>query len=286
MRKGLMGLTLIISMVASQMAAFAWGHTGHMVVAQIAYSNLKPTAKARVDSFAKLLDFGGKTFDPITMATMMDEFRSDESKNCYAQWHFVNDPFFDGVKEFEIVQPEINAEERINAIVNNLKNGGTGSEKGDALMVAYLFHLVGDIHQPLHSTSRYFPNNLGGDRGGNSFAINHPKRNLHSYWDAAAGFFNFEDVRRPLTKAGRQSIATFADKAMAEYPMSNPEWKDLNVEKWVSESHDLAINQAYKGIKMGGKPSNKYQANAQDVAAKRLAMAGYRLAELINEIYP
>lgn len=286
MRKGLMGLTLIFSVAASQMAAYAWGHTGHMVVARIAYTNLKPAAKAKVDSFARLLSFGGKKYDPVSMATMMDDFRSDTSKDCYKQWHFVNNPFFDGVEEIEIVQPEINAEERINSIVNNLKNGGTGSEKGDALMVAYLFHLVGDIHQPLHSTSRYFPNNLEGDLGGNSFLINHAKKNLHSYWDAAAGFFNFVDVQRPLTKAGRQSITEFADKAMAEYPSSDPEWKDLSVKQWVKESHDLAISDAYKGIKQGGKPGTKYQKNAQEVAAKRLAMAGYRLAELLNEIYP
>ena len=286
MRKGLVGLTLIVSVVASQTAAYAWGHMGHMVVAQIAYSNLKPAARARVDNLAKLLSFGGKGYDPVTMATMMDDFRSDKSKDCYKQWHFVNDPFFDGVDEVEIEQPEINAEERINSIVNNLKQGGTGSAAGDAKMIAYLFHLVGDIHQPLHSTSRYFPANMGGDLGGNSFLINHPKKNLHSFWDAAGGFFNFQDVRRPLTRAGRQTLSDFADKATEEYPSSSPEWKDLSVKQWVAESHDLAVSAAYKGIRQGAKPSRAYQERAQGVAGRRLAMAGYRLAELLNEIYP
>lgn len=58
-----------------------------------------------------------------------------------------------------------------------------------ALFARYLIHVVGDIHQPLHSVSMYnetFPN---GDRGGNSLKIqlmNGTLRDLHSFWDAGA----------------------------------------------------------------------------------------------------
>ena len=55
------------------------------------------------------------------------------------------------------------------------------------LLLAWLFHDVGDIHQPLHSSAlfstRLFPD---GDRGGNSVKTREAG-NLHSLWDGFAG---------------------------------------------------------------------------------------------------
>jgi hypothetical protein len=286
MRKGLMGLALIVSMIASQTAAFGWGHTGHMVVAQIAHTQLNPKAAARVDQLVKLLDFRNRTYDRITLATMMDDFRSDPTKDSFKPWHFTDKPFFDGIPPFDIDEPAINAEERINFIVAKLKSADKGTEEEEAQFVAYLFHIVGDIHQPLHATTRFSPETPKGDQGGNLFLIKHPKKKLHSYWDAAGGFFNFQDVQRPLNKAGRQSISTFAKKSMTEYPTSRSEWKNMDVSQWVTESHDLAESAAYKGIKRNAAPTATYQNKVQKVCRKRLAMAGYRLAALLNEIYP
>jgi hypothetical protein len=286
MRKVLMGLSLIISMVASQTIAFAWGDTGHMVVAQIAYSRLNPTAKARVDELVSLLKFGGKTYNHVTVANMMDDFRGDESKNRFKPWHFTNDPFFDGIDPKDLNLPEINAEERINFIVEKFKSGGFGSDLKDAQHLAYLIHLVGDIHQPLHTTSRYSAETPNGDLGGNSFLIQGPRRNLHSYWDAGGGLFGFKDVQRPLSREGWKSITDYAFEARKAYPFSSPEWKDMDVSHWVKEGHDLALSSAYDGIEQHTRPSEEYQERAQEVCRKRLAMGGYRLGQLINDIYP
>jgi hypothetical protein len=40
-----------------------------------------------------------------------------------------------------------------------------------ALFARYLVHVVGDIHQPLHSVSLYNQTFPSGDRGGNSLKI-------------------------------------------------------------------------------------------------------------------
>jgi hypothetical protein len=279
-------LSLIITLLLTQIAAFAWGDTGHMVVASIAYSQLKPAAKARVDRLIRLIRFQGKTYNYVTVATMLDDFRDDETKDNFKPWHFTNDPFFDGIAPFEIDSPGVNIEERINFIVNSLKSGGAGSDLKNAMLVAYLFHLVGDIHQPLHTTRRYSEATPKGDQGGNLFLIQGPRRNLHSYWDAAGGLFGFEDVQRPLTTAGRRSITNYAFEARKAYPPSSPEWKDMDVSHWVKEGHDLAISAVYDGIEQHTRPSEEYQERAQEVCRKRLAMAGYRLAQLLNEIYP
>lgn len=44
---------LLLAMLLTPQAAFAWGDTGHMVVAYIAYERLHPKAAARVDELVK-----------------------------------------------------------------------------------------------------------------------------------------------------------------------------------------------------------------------------------------
>src|SRR5256885_14208137 len=53
-----------------------------------------------------------------------------------------------------------------------------------AVALAWVMHLVGDIHQPLHSSSRVTPAEPlpKGDEGGNTFHLD-DNRNLHAYWD-------------------------------------------------------------------------------------------------------
>lgn len=58
-----------------------------------------------------------------------------------------------------------------------------------AMFARYLIHVVGDIHQPLHSVSLYNTTYPSGDRGGNSLKIvllNGTTQNLHAFWDAGA----------------------------------------------------------------------------------------------------
>lgn len=58
-----------------------------------------------------------------------------------------------------------------------------------SMMLRYLVHVVGDVHQPLHSASlfdnEHFPK---GDMGGNLFKINYTKNvdNLHKFFDSGA----------------------------------------------------------------------------------------------------
>jgi hypothetical protein len=49
-----------------------------------------------------------------------------------------------------------------------------------------LIHYAGDIHQPLHATSRVDDNYPSGDRGGNSFPLpaKDGTKNLHAVWDS------------------------------------------------------------------------------------------------------
>src|SRR5919112_3008140 len=215
--------------------ALAWHDTGHMVVAQVAYLRLTPAAKARVD--ALLVTPQGrrpliflcagyytpetceKTYDPVQIGVWMDDFRGDSLNDPYAPWHYIDfNPIFDGIPERSNVGPEPeNVLSRINWAVNTLRKG-TGSNKTDAETLGFLYHLVGDVHQPLHTATRYSAANPNGDAGGNGFKIKMPPEtrisNLHSFWDSSAGLYGSESPKRPLDAAGKANILSLAEAAM------------------------------------------------------------------------
>ena len=294
-------------LLLAQTQALAWHDTGHMIVAQIAYLNLSPAAKARVDRL--LIAPPGKrpwihlcatyytpacekTYDPVTIAVWMDDFRGDSLTDEYDPWHYINyKPFFDGVPVRPEVGPEpTNVLERINWCVNTLRKG-TGRDKTDAETLGFLYHLVGDVHQPLHTTTRYSAKNPDGDAGGNGFSVQLPPeariRNLHAFWDAAGGRFGYESLRRPLDPAGKARILMLAEEIMKAHPAATmSSVKELETLRWVEEGNAIARAFAYANARDGEAPSAPYTAEVQKISAERLALAGYRLAGLLNSIYP
>jgi hypothetical protein len=55
---------------------------------------------------------------------------------------------------------------------------------------------------------------------------------------------------------------------------------------WAKESHESAIENAYEfdgGLKHGDTPSQAYITNGIQVAEKRIALAGYRLAKIFKQ---
>ena len=61
---------------------------------------------------------------------------------------------------------------------------------GDSFNLRMLIHFTGDIHQPLHTTSRFSKDFPNGDLGGNKFHLTpranstDPITNLHALWDS------------------------------------------------------------------------------------------------------
>lgn len=297
-------LALLVSAPAS---ALAWHDTGHMIVAQVAYLRLTPAAKAKVDSLLipppnrrPLITLCAgyytpetceKTYDPVQIAVWMDDFRGDSLNSVYDTWHYIDfKPIWDGIPERTNVgaEPE-NVLSRINWAINVLRKG-SGSNKTDAETLGFLVHLVGDVHQPLHAATRYSASNPNGDAGGNGFKIqlqSEPRiSNLHSFWDSAGVQYGYAGPKRPLDQAGKDRILALAEAATKENPAeSMPEWKDLDPHTWVVESNTLAREVVYKNITEGAAPSPAYVDAAQKLARKRLALAGYRLAGVLNALF-
>ncbi len=307
---------LILALLLTHMPAVAWDDTGHMVVASIAYNRLTPAARAKIDQLlippppqpgVKYPDRGfvffcERLYGPVTIACWMDDIRDSSLSWSYAEWHYINfNPVFIGIPADERVGPaKENILVRIKFALEELGKrkdfAATTSRSDDrqsAEALGYLYHLVGDVHQPLHCATRYTAARPNGDSGGNGFPIAPPVAkgpdNLHAYWDAAAGLFNFVKVARPPTSRGTEppAIKKLAAGIVAAYPagVHAQQARELDPEQWVKESNQLAREFAYVRLNEKDKPAGAYATEAKKIATARLALAGYRLAEVLNRIY-
>jgi hypothetical protein len=216
----------------------------------------------------------------------MDDIKADSTHDDMRVWHYADYPIFDGVPVDPSMKPDAeNAVARIKWAAETLRKG-TGSDKHDAEVLGYLIHLVGDIHQPLHAATRITKQNPKGDAGGNGFKLVGVPDNLHWYWDAAAGAFNFWSPTRPLEERDRRRLEGFATMLTGEFPAEKAaDVTTFNPDKWAQESHLLAANVVYN-LPENTLPSEAYNTKARAVARERLALAGYRLAQVVNSIYP
>jgi hypothetical protein len=112
------------------------------------------------------------------------------------------------------------------AMVNNaikvLSSNVNKTTAEKALFSRYLIHVVGDIHQPLHSVSLYNQTFPSGDRGGNSLKItlmNGTSQNLHSFWDSGA--FRVQNdswfIVRPMNLQNTTALKEVANNLIKTY---------------------------------------------------------------------
>jgi hypothetical protein len=278
-----------------------------MMVAAIAFDQLTPKTKARV---AQLLALNKYPTDGVNdagpadrakaafmmAATDADAIKKDRQhfkddgedptnkkkapspgrntgfndKFMHKYWHYVDRPF--SPDNTTLIQPpKINAQERIALFRKTL-----ASKKPDRLKafdLVWLLHLVGDVHQPLHATSRFTAGHMG-DRGANDVKLCALpcKDELHAFWDGVPG----DDTS--------VSAAIAAASALAQ---PDPAKASISSEAaWVQESFQAAQDSVYVGpIGVGNGPftlTDAYKADAKKVADERIALAGARLANLLN----
>ncbi len=93
-------------------------------------------------------------------------------------------------------------------------------------------------------------------------------------------------MKRPLDEKDEAWLVSFATDIINSYPPESfPHRMDRNITNWSRESYDIAIAYVYDGIEPDMAPSNAYIRRGQGVAKRQIALAGYRLANLLNELY-
>lgn len=153
---------------------------------------------------------------------------------------------------------------------------GSGDETSRSYALPWLTHLVGDAHQPLHTTLKIDalgkPDRLGtGLTVNNPFAARQPGTTLHAYWDDLPG------------PGGLRGAALDDDcRALAAaYPRPAPSAPA----QWLDESWQIARHSGYPpGEDALPTISAEFNESARQIARQRVAQAGYRLAELLREL--
>jgi hypothetical protein len=283
---------LLAIMLCAPSLSLGWGAGGHMMVARIAFKRLNPRAKAQALALlARPINpvaISAKSKDFVNAAHWADDLRPFAEFDSFKPLHFIDKPFSSDGTPLPTDLPE--PDNVIKALEDNVNILKTSTDKdAQAQALRLIIHFVGDIHQPLHCATRVSSALPESDRGGNlvSITVAGKKTNLHSYWDGGIGRFpktgpNFAPP--PLSQ-----IPAAAAKAMAGNPDTDPKLKlddPFNFSAWADESFALAKSVAYKGMKNDVKPSSKYNAASLKVARKRVAWGGYRLAALLNTIWP
>ena len=296
----------------------AWFNVGHMAVAYVAYQQLPTKKKARVAALLKKNPYykhqwkalipAGTPADQrdlmlfMIAATWPDQIKEQGSAyqndgdnppadgtawtntgygdlKQHKYWHYIDTPFTqDGTAPLAAI-PSPNAETEIAIFRQTLTS--RSSDKLKSYDLVWLMHLVGDVHQPLHSTTRISAGDPAGDNGGNSVkvdaaAVGNSNKKLHLLWDSLPG-------DAPQASDALTAAITYG-KALA--PADPVLAKKMDAADWISESFAIAKKSVYSDpIGAGHGPftiTPEYMDQARKIAAEQVELAGTRLANIIN----
>jgi hypothetical protein len=316
MRRGV--IVMLLGLAVAPRAAWAWDDFGHMEVAAVAYARLTPKTRARVDELlalnpryanwivgAKASERGRAAF--MRAATWADSIRTDPAydgadlpgaptagRNIgyadllrHTYWHYIDQPFSpDGTPS--VPAPAPNVATQIPVLRDGLASPTT-SDDVKSYDLVWLLHLVGDVHQPLHCVERFDAGTPKGDHGGNAVKVTGnpqppicddprfcpfgPPGSLHFLVDDIEG--SSYATAPALAAAGKLPKAPAKEAAL------------LDVAAWIAEGFELARTKVYVGpIGVGAGPftvTPEYQAAIGDLGRVRIALAGARLANLLND---
>jgi len=168
-----------------------------------------------------------------------------------------------------------------------MTHGFKGYTEADGLSTAVrlLIHYTGDIHQPLHATSRVDHEFPAGDRGGNSVDLPSKSgaKNLHSVWDSVV-YSQPDDYTTPFNTADWASIGAVAADLVSKYPASSTDLASLDPKVWASDSFAIASTVTYNTVKEGDALSADYITAGQEATKKQIVIGGTRLAALMVSI--
>ena len=101
-----------------------------------------------------------------------DDIRDDADYH-HGRWHYINMPFKPAGQPDSVAAPPPDPDNIIRAYEQNLAIVSSENASSDqkAIALCWIFHLVGDAHQPLHTVAPYTTEYPRGDKGGNAILI-------------------------------------------------------------------------------------------------------------------
>ena len=297
-------VALLLAAVLPCSTAFAWSRPGHMVSAAIAYDELSARERRIIEKIVALAEkHPDRGAFEVAIGRAKGEERSrriflelarwpDDTRGSihdHPTWHYWSRPLVDPASPPAEVPEDVPQGSAAEAFALNLSVASDprapASERAVAL--CWIFHLVGDMHQPLHSVSwvsKRFPE---GDRGGSlQFVLDPVDKeavSLHWFWDdnvsrdgePEAATRRAEELMRRLPRAQFKELQPFRNAA--------------EFSAWAQESHRLASTMAYGPDLRASDAASKapelpkrYLDQSLQVSEQRLTLSGYRLTEVLR----
>ncbi len=304
-------LSLVLLNLIAVSSILAWDDTGHKVSAYIAWRQMSPEVRAKAvklllaapeDSHLSVYYPSGsrsketKELELFMVAsTWSDIIRNRDFKVRYEKynqgpWHYA-DIFWKqtgGKAEMMENRSEGLAIAKLYDFEKNLKDNFV-SDADKAINLAWFLHVAGDVHNPLHNASRITEIEPKGDSGGNLFLLSSAdatenRVNLHSYWDSILR----RNIPRENDACDGDYIASIADKIMKKHPPAamKERLKLGDYREWNAEGFRFLDKTVYdEELKRGELPAKKYQKRAVAVGEEQIALAGYRIAETLNQTF-
>jgi hypothetical protein len=288
----------VLALLLLPIAALGWTGAGHQVIAAEAYRTLPASRQKKA---AQLLqahpqyerwkaalsqEAGGPDKDLelfMRASTWADEVRRRDTQYNHPKWHYIDYPL--RPSKFPVL-PDASPSDNILSGIDQCEkvlSDRKASPEQRAVSLAWLIHLIGDLHQPLHCESLFTAAYPVGDKGGNNFFVRPAEQgiSLHHLWDGLLG-----------TSGKPQSRLNYAIGIQTRFPRKSLKElrKATSPKEWSLESRSVAIDKAYLRGKLQGSTSPEaapslprgYSKEAKAVAERQGALAGYRLADEIQ----
>ncbi len=321
------------SLVALPISTYGWSAPGHQVVTAIAWNDLTPEARSEAVRVLRTLP----RFDKDIIENMPDGLSPVEQERFILMkastwpdiirgrhplsqsqhrgvWHYVNFPLVPAGDPPPWAPPEPRFDvgaaspgNIVDAISHNaaILRRTDASDEQKGIAVAWVLHLVGDIHQPLHSVALFSGQFPTGDQGGNKFIVrtfdNARNDNLHSVWDGLFGthggtaYATADKITTTILATAALSRAALADALETTAPA---EWSWEGVEFARVHVYGLETTSPISGLNKDNLPPpsrgetpppapvlpHGYLQKSREIARSRVAVAGYRLADLLNDV--
>ncbi len=266
-------LTLCLLAVLTSGSAFGWGRVGHASIAQIAENHLSKKAARTISEY-----LNGESI--IAYASYPDDYRQEhlidvgfEPSNSprITVWGHsfqanADGSLFHGERKGDLYVK--NCVGRLATLIDKVKKEHkTMTDSARLVSIAFIVHLVGDIHCPRHVRYEDEPTS-----GGYMITFNKQEIKAHALWDTPSLVthrpWGFSDMAYLLDRCNKKEIAAISAG---------------NVYDWAEEN---ARNSRFTlEVKEGDVVTSKYVRDHLKYTEGQIRNAGYRLAAVLNDIF-
>lgn len=232
--------------------SLAWGKQGHSIIAAIAKSQLDSAVIKKVDTYLQGLSWE-------ETACWMDGIKSSGNAEYMKEWHYINIP-----RDKTYVKGKtLNVVNQLEYFIKILKNHMMHAPATITEALRMVFHLTGDIAQPLHC-------GYNDDKGGTRSNLRFLDRvtNLHSVWDSE------------IIAEKKIDLWLCSKYMMGLSPDEKSKIRKVDVISWLNDSR-LLLKEVYNF--QDGYIDKKYVEKNALVVEQQLVKAGLRLATVLND---